>query len=304
MSAAFERAWAVLKDDNVLGEGSYRVVTRGEDPNLAYKTPSEHADGPTMNPLPVATGQALAQMGYPFAPETPIVDPKSGRTMTTQALALDDLQSMFVGLSGGLYPPPYGQNFGDYPKAYTDQRDRFFERMGWFEWPQGRDGYDVDPFLNALGLWDIRNANVGVYEDGPKVIDFGTKLPAYEPIDSGRSWSIDAARWGDVPDEKRRTFINLFGDKSLFDPWREGMNREDWRESGAYDWGAYLQALRNLQFFNDLKENPEQRRLFEFDADADPNDWIQIEDLRRAMAMNKKRKERFERELEQRGQPE
>lgn len=267
MSGAFHQAWAVLKED-FLGSGAWRKVSRGVDPNLAYKQP--HSPSVAMNPMPIAAGQALAQMGYPFAPETPIAPPTDDywqRTMTTQPLAQ----------GGDLRNPKDADDYTSEKRML--ERDRFLEQMGMKDWTQD----PREPLLHRLGVWDVGRRNVGLYDDGPKVIDFGVDINSREPVDSGHPWALRAIEWGDVPKEKRQTFTNLYSDRSMFDPW-ENTKDDTWRKEEKSNWQDYLQTIRNLQFFNDLLDNPEQKRLFEFDSEADPNDRYQVRTIREALA--------------------
>lgn len=264
MSAAFDRAWAVLKEDwESLGRGEYRQVSRGPDPGLAYKRPhatlSPTTAPPTFAP-DVATGQALAQMGLPFAPETPVLDPETNRPMATQALA-----------PRGSMLDVWNQSGGD-ERQWREMQNDFFQSMGPELGGGGQVWNENGPLFDAIGLTDVLPKNVGVYEDGPKVIDFETNIGHEDPVGSGDlHWRNRALPWAHVPKEQRREFIDLYGDKTMFDPL-QSTSDPAWNR----EWSRYLNTIRNLQFFNDLVENPEQRRLFEFDADADPNDARQV----------------------------
>lgn len=252
MSAAFERAWAVLKQDvfESLGTGQYRRVSRGPDPDLAYKRPKHNVAGylPATN---IAAGRALAQMGLPFSPETPAIDPQTGGMMTTQALA-----------PGGSMKDAWETSGGDQNQWDETQR-QFFDTMGPELGGGGMTWNERGPLLEAIGAWDIRPANLGVYEDGPKVIDFENYIPVQNHPMANSAWDLRALDWANVPDEQRRTFMNFYGDRSQFDPWQD-LELPEARDSWNREWGRYLNSLRNLQFYTDLAENPEQTRLFEF----------------------------------------
>ena len=264
MSAAFDRAWAVLKEDwESLGIGGYRQVSRGPDPDLAYKRP--HATLPPMTAPPtfardVATGQALAQMGLPFAPETPVLDPETNGLMTTQALAPDRSMSSV-----------WDRNWDR--EQWNEMENEFFDAMGPELGGGTKTWNERGPLLEALGVSDIKPDNVGVYEGGPKVIDFETNIGHEDPVGSGDMYwgHLRALPWAHVPKEQRQEFIDRYSDKAMFDPV-QSTSDPAWNQ----EWSRYLNTIRNLQFFNDLVENPEQRRLFEFDADADPNDARQV----------------------------
>jgi hypothetical protein len=270
MSAAFERAWAVLKQDvfESLGAGKYRQVSRGPDPNLAYKRPKQNVTG-NLDATSIAAGRALAQMGLPFAPETPTIDPQTGGMMTTQALA-----------PGGSMKDAWGTSGGDQDQ-WNETQSQFFDAMGPELGGGGMTWNERGPLLEALGAWDIRPANVGVYEGGPKVIDFENYIPLQNhPLGYG-AWERSALNWANVPDEQRRTFMNLYSDRSQFDPWQD-LELPGARDSWNEEWGRYLNSIRNLQFYTDLAENPEQTRLFEF-GDF-PENKTHVENVRREMS--------------------
>jgi len=83
--------------------------------------------------------------------------------------------------------------------------------------------------------------------------------------------------------EQRRTFVDLYSDRSQFDPW-DAISPETWSKENARGYGRYLNSIRALQFYNSLAEDPEQKRLFEFDPDAfgaGPDDLAQLHDYRK-----------------------
>ena len=79
-----------------------------------------------------------------------------------------------------------------------------------------------------------------------------------------------------MPDEQRRSFVNLYGDTSRFEPWNEARNRTGYL--GTQE-DLYRRGLRNLQLMSDMIDNPEQRRLFEF-ADDEGRQRLATEEWR------------------------
>ena len=293
----FDAAWSVLKQEipdlspqlQGLGLGAEKAVTRGPNPDLAYKR-GTYNEG--IHPIAVAAGNALSQMGYPFLPETPMAAlvPKATavgvqrgedgrglgakrRGIVTQPLvsstldefrdspsyrekqqALEEALNLREPVMPHRHPgsPPHSED----AKAF--KRRRYARRI-------------TDPLLsNVVGVADLHEGNIGFRDGKPYVIDFAAaNLLAGHPLDSTvrHHWINRAGDMRRLPPEQRRTFVDLYSDRSLFDPWN-AISPETWSKENARDYARYLNSIRALQFYNSLAEDPEQMRLFEFDPDA------------------------------------
>lgn len=289
-----------------LGAGSERAATRGPNPDLAYKR-GVYNEG--VSRIAVAAGNVLSQMGYPFLPETPmtalvpaaggagVMRDKDGQAMGVErrgivtqplvSLTLDkfrdapsyrEKQQAFeqaLNLREPVMPhihpgsPPHSENFKDF------HRRQYAKRI-------------TDPLLSdVVGVTDLHEANIGFRDGKPYIIDFAAaNLHAGHPIGRklGSNWWLNrAGSMRRLPPEQRRTFVDLYSDRSLFDPW-DAISGETWRKENARDYGEYLNSIRALQFYNSLAEDPEQKRLFEFDPDAfgaRPEDIEQLRDYRK-----------------------
>ena len=149
-----------------------------------------------------------------------------------------------------------------------------------------------------LGISDLGGRNTGIYGGEPKVIDAQTDRPtrmtAYSNLQNEEELVNALLR---VPKEQRRSFVDLFTDKSQFKDIAdydysnelrvpEGMSVTDAVDMGfstnkpdqhpailmtpmqmAHDaYAAYLQDVRATQLANSLIEDPYQTRLDEYDG--------------------------------------
>jgi len=309
----FDAAWSVLKQEipdlspqfQGLGSGAEKAVTRGPNPDLAYKR-GTYNEG--ISPIQIAAGNALSQMGYPFLPETPMTGlvPKATaigvkrdedgrglgaerRGIVTQPLvsstldkfrdapsyrekqqALEEALNLRESVMPHIRPdsPPHSEGFEDF------HRRQYAKRI-------------TDPLLSdVVGVADLHEGNIGFRDGKPYVIDFTARgLAGNHPIDSnsGDWWLNHAGSMRRLSPEQRQTFVNLYSDRSQFDPWN-AISGETWRKENARDYGQYLNSIRAMQFYNSLAEDPEQKRLFEFDPDAfgaRPEDIEQLHDYRK-----------------------
>ena len=309
----FDAAWSVLKQEipdlspqlQGLGVGAEKAVTRGPNPDLAYKR-GTYNEG--ISPIAVAAGNALSQMGYPFLPETPMTAlvPKASavgvqrgedgrglgakkRGIVTQPLvsltldkfrdapsyrerqqALEEALNLREPVMPHIHPgsPPHSEDYKDF------HRRQYAKRI-------------TDPLLSdVVGVADLHEGNIGFRDGKPYVIDFAAaNLHAGHPIGSnyGQWWLNRAGSMRRLSPEQRRTFVDLYSDRSQFDPWN-AISPETWSKENARDYGRYLNSIRALQFYNSLAEDPEQKRLFEFDPDAfgaGPDDLAQLHDYRK-----------------------
>ena len=280
---AFDIAWSVLKADSVavgssetpLGEGSYRqVFPNRREQNEVIKLP--HMGGQQMTNI--AAMDALAQLGYPVMPEKPVAAYKFGGVGfkgpyagTTQqranAVVYDE------GLRMENDPDTTHAERVDFQNQFRDTVQN----------PLIAYGPIQDPLMQAIGVSDVREGNTGVYDDGMKAIDFEvSKLGAYrEPTYRGDArWAATLGRLGDwlkVPNEQRRSFVNLYGDTSRFEPWNESRDNRTGYLGTQEE--LYRRGLRNLQLMSDMIDNPEQRRLFEF-ADDEGRQRLATEEWR------------------------
>lgn len=266
----FNAAWAVLKEDihltpetrDYIGEGSFRST---------YANPANQGevvkvgDKQGFNMANIAASNALAQLGYPVAPETPVmIDWQSPpihtpfrkiavtqpRANETASQKLSRLYTEHQGIPG--------------PHAPIDNFRRDFENMS-YDMERG------DPLVTAIGVNDVRKPNIGMFDDEMKTIDFETRLADYkEPRYDGSGSRLsfpNIENWLKVPDEQRRAFINLYGDREIFEPWTEARGGPFGLDAGEPN---YRRSVRNLEFMNDVIDNPEQRRLFEYIDE----DWV------------------------------
>ena len=253
----FDAAWAVLKEDIQLtpgsrayiGEGAFRSTyanpaTQGEVVKVGNKAGFNMAN--------IAASNALAQLGYPVAPETPV--------MVDWQSTLDQNPRRMMAVTQQRAPQTAGGRLKTL-QASEKEKNKFID-----EYDDFRDELTRrDRLTDTIGLRDVRLANVGMFDDGMKTIDFETGLgsygePRYDGTGRAHHWP-NIAEWLDVPDEQRRAFINLYGDRSIFEPWDEARSQPFGLDSGE---DLYRRNARNLEFMSDVIDNPEQRRLFEF----------------------------------------
>jgi len=261
---AFDAAWAVLKAEKVsvsglpIGEGGFRqVFPNRRNRNEVIKLP--HMGGQQMTNI--AAMDALAQLGYPVMPETPVLAYRIGSTLqgpypgTTQPRANAVVSDEKARLSN--HPDTTWDEQVDFQNQFRDT----------VQHPLITYGPIQDPLMRAIGVRDVREANTGIYDDGMKAIDFETmnlganKEPNYSKRE-GFTGMPQLDYWLKVPDEQRRSFINIYGDTSRFEPWNEARNPRTGYLGTQEE--LYRRGLRNLQLMNDMIDNPEQRRLYEF----------------------------------------
>jgi len=243
-----------------MGEGSFRqVFPNRRNRNEVIKLPNMGGQQMTN----IAAMDALAQLGYPVMPETPVLAYKIGGTVqgpypgTTQPRANAVVSDEKARLSND--PDTTWQEQTDFQNQFRDT----------VRHPLITYGPIQDPLMQAIGVTDVREANTGIYDDGMKAIDFEVmnlgahREPTYD--ENGQKWASTMPRlkdWLKVPDEQRRSFINIYGDTSRFEPWNDARNPRTGYLGTQEE--LYRRGLRNLQLMNDMIDNPEQRRLFEF----------------------------------------
>lgn len=261
----FDAAWSVLKEDiqltpetrDYIGEGSFRsTYAHPNNPNEVVKVGNRSG----FNMSNIAAMNALAQLGYPVVPETPVMSTWQGteaheprpEIAVTQPRAIETLRDV--------------QKNPELSPTEKEEMAEVFRQEVYF--PMSVDGPIRDPLMRAIGIRDVRDANTGIYHDGMKTIDFETDLEAHrEPTyDGWGSWYAtmpDFPSWLHVPPEQRRAFINLYSDRSLFEPWNDA-RRAGQLPSLSIPERYHWAGVRNLQLLNDMIDNPEQMRLFEF----------------------------------------
>lgn len=270
----FDAAWSVLKAEKVsitnaespLGAGSFRQVFPNRR-NMREVIKVPHMGGQQMTNI--AAMDAMAQLGYPVMPEKPVLGYAVGGpggiagpiAATTQPRANAVVSDEMARLAN------------DGNTSWEDQIAFQHQFRDTVHHPLIQYGPIQDPLMQAIGVRDVREANTGVFDDGMKAIDFEvSNLGAHhEPGYSGRDrWGSmpHLDKWLKVPDEQRRSFINLYGDRSRFEPWNEARNAHGYL--GVQE-GLYRRGLRNLQLMNDIIDNPEQRRLYEFHDPQSPS---------------------------------
>ena len=261
----FDAAWAVLKEDiqltpesrDYISEGSYRsTYANPVNPGQVVKV----GDKGGFNMANIAASNALAQLGYPVAPETPVMVDWQSTSTQSPSRKIAVTQPRASETAGQKLSRLYTEHQGiPGPHAAIDNFRSDFEDMS-YDMERG------DPLVTAIGVGDVRRANVGVFDDEMKTIDFETRLgshsePLYDGTGTTHPYWPDIGTWLNVPDEQRRAFINLYGDRSIFEPWEEARSQPFGLDSGE---DRYRRNVRNLEFMSDVIDNPEQRRLFEF----------------------------------------
>lgn len=260
----FDTAWVVLKEDiqltpesrDYISEGSFRA-TYGNPVNPGQVVKVGDKGG--FNMANIAASNALAQLGYPVAPETPVMVDWQPTSTQSPFRKIAVTQPRANETAGKKLSRLYTEHAGiPGPHAAIDNFRRDFEDMS-YDMERG------DPLVTAIGVSDVRKPNVGVFDDGMKTIDFETGLsdfkePRYDGSGSRLSFP-NIVNWLAVPDEQRRAFISLYGDRGIFEPWEEARGGPFGLDSGEPN---YRRNVRNLEFMSDVIDNPEQRRLFEY----------------------------------------
>jgi len=235
--------------------GAYRAVHIPEDPTKPVtKRPHRVHRIPAATFQDVAFTHALASMGLPIVPETPGHD-------------------------------AYGA-YSTQPQVEQPEREDYdhktIERMA--------SKIKEHPVARAMGINDINNwKNTGMMQGKPVVVDpmyrggasisgameamtqgretrGRTGFPGMRgEVAPGRRVSSDIQHVHDVPSEQLEQFIQKLPPVSAFDVWRDTHNKESWDSHRT----RYARILDALKLFQDMKKNPKQSRIFDWD-DSSP----------------------------------
>jgi len=324
---AFDTAWLVLKNERELrqiGEGGYRAVYAGDNKNEVIKVPRsptydfELSHNALMN--------AFAQLGYPVEPEKlQILPPHRAINPNTADMAMAPVTVR------PFHSPAYTQRRMDSGRHSIgemmdyDERDIQDDLLGVHGYNlYGRKDLRDNTSPAAFNMSDLKNRNLGVFDGKVKALDALTRRPT--KLMESHSVTLPH-RLADLPEEERRSLVNLFTDKSQFqdiadfdfsrddtmsigerkkmresDPrklrdlgYRMGFRGTHYRTpmEAAHDaYAAYLQDVRAMQLANSIVEDPYQTRIDEF---VDPNEEVEslssFDERARAMKLGQARRE-------------
>lgn len=339
MGVAFDTAWQVLKEERIpnlmhYGEGGYRNVYQedGDDFGEVTKIPKYGMDKRDLTHN--AMMNAFAQLGYPVEPEnlkiipehhvtdsfakprkfvpfkTPVFTQRMADFINTVPLRFERhlsrgrrdmtankqrinrqiLLDRLLGRKQDVYTTRYGVPLSDKRREeiYAEHRENVPD------FPLSETSLPYE-----LGISDIGDRNTGIYAGKPKVIDAQTDRPSRMSYsDNNEKALVDALL--EVPKEQRRSFVDLFTDKSQFKDIAdydysneprvpEGMNDREAGKLGFISgylqptpltpmqiahnaYAAYLEDVRATQLANSLIEDPYQTRLDEYDGSKEMSD--------------------------------
>ena len=242
---AFADAWAFLKaDDSDKASGMYREATIPFDRRKPVtKVSSNLEKRPFADRFgTLAISQALADMGKPIIPETPI---RGGKTEQVQ---MDEV-----------FGRDYKYDYGN--QSNKDELDRITE----------------DPLMQFLNLKDVKGANVGIKDGQVRVFDpsYGLFASRYKnPIDYQRgivSGNI-TSNFPHVDAEELNDLTQRVKDyRPAFDVWREHGDLRSWQEQ----MNDYLRTSNTLSFLNSIKQDPQQKKLFEYGDNPQYNQMVE-----------------------------
>ena len=335
MGVAFDTAWQVLKEERIpnlihYGEGGYRKVYAEDGDDFGEELTKIPKYGMNEGDLTHnATMNALAQLGYPIEPEnlkiipehhitdtlskprkfvpfkTPVFTQRMADSINTVPLRLEmsrgrrsmaaDKQrinrQILLDRLLGRKQDPHTVGFGDLLSDKKREQIYAEHRGSVPDFPLSETSLPYE-----LGISDIGGRNTGIYGGEPKVIDAQTDRPSGIAYADNNEMELVNALLR-VPKEQRRSFVDLFTDKSQFKDIAdydysneprvpEGMSITDAVKMGfstnkpdqyppilmtpmemAHDaYADYLQDVRALQLANSLIEDPYQTRLDEYDG--------------------------------------
>lgn len=221
----FEEAYLLLKD--AVRSGMYRHATIPDDKrkpvNKVSKDPTRHPFANRFGTM--AISQALADMGKPIVPETPMRDGSVNQEQMDRV---------------------FGPGRHDFDGHYMDVAD-----------------IASDPIMGALNLSDTKGSNVGMKDNRVKVFDpsYLTLGIQRNGINAGHMNNA-MKRFTKVPKEELQDFTNKVTNykSTLNDNWGHLGTLEDWQSQME----NYLNAKNDLQFVNSIVQDPAQKKLFEF----------------------------------------
>lgn len=242
---AFADAWAFLKaDDSDKASGMYREATIPFDKRKPVtKVSSDLRERPFADRFgTLAMSQALADMGKPIIPETPISDGK------TEQVQMDEV---------------FGRS-GKYDYRNQSNKDEL-------------DRITNDPLMQFLNLKDVKGANVGIKDGQVQVFDpsYGLFASRYKnPIDYQRG-IVNSNITSNFPhvdaDELNELTQRVKDYRPAFDVWREHGDLRNWQQQ-MHD---YLRTSNTLSYLNSIKQDPYQKKLFEYGDNPQYNQMVE-----------------------------
>ena len=242
---AFADAWTFLKAvDSDKASGMYREATIPFDKRKPVTKVSLDSNlHPFANRFAtLALSQALADMGKRVVPETPI--------------------------RGG--------------KVQQAQMDKVFGRRGRHDYDNKTNHDEVqnivnEPIMGLLGLADAKAPNVGIKDGQVQIFDpsYRTFASSYiNPIDyeQGYIGGNITRNFPHVDAEEMNELTQRVKDyRPAFDAWREHGDLPIWQEG----MNNYLLTSNALSFLNSIKQDPNQRKLFEYGNNPQYNQMVE-----------------------------
>lgn len=305
---AFDAAWSVVKQEYPViqqdfnlpthrGEGARAAVFQPEGQEIVYKIPKSQdivrganpppSDGSLVvdNPLflhEIATMNALSQLGYPIEPERPAM----ARTIPADWMADVSREPRTV----RALTQRAANAMGDYRGSKHPSRKEHAGIQAIIDSYSGWGADQDDPLMRYVSAHDIRPANIGVFDGEAKILDMQSNAPSSAFTNMVEN-EAQFNRLMDLPDEQRRSFTELFSDKSQFDPWRTQQAYQSVNDlsNRAFDraYAQYLNRVNNLKNTSSFIDDPYQTRLEEFGDD----DWTkQAYEKAREAVLDRRRK--------------
>ena len=252
---AFDDAWAFLKaDDSDKARGMYREATIPSDKR---KPVTKVSLRPEVHPFAnrfatLALSQALADMGKPVVPETPI---RGGKVQQAQ---MDEV----FGKRGKF---DYGSISDSLP---TEQFPHY---------PQPVSNILNEPIMGLLGLADAKAPNMGIKDGQVQIFDpsYRTFASSFiNPIDYKRGF-VGGNITGNFPRVDAKELNELTQRvkdyRPAFDVWREHGDLQNWQQG----MDNYIRTSNALSFLNSIKQDPQQKKLFEYGDNPQYNQMME-----------------------------
>ena len=314
---AFDAAWSVIKQEYPLiqqdfklpmyrGEGARAAVFQPEGQENVYKIPKSQDTVRGANPPPsdgsfvvdnppflheIATMNALSQLGYPIVPERPAM----ARTIPADWMADVPREPRTIrALTQRAADSMGGDAVEDYLTRRKLTRSKHPGISALSEQYGGWGADQDDALMRYVRAEDIRPANIGVFGGEAKILDMQSGLPVSTWDNQPIANHTNLERMMTLPDEQRRSFVELFGDKSQFDPWRTQQAYQSVNDlsNRAFDkaYAEYLNRVNNMKNMSSFIDDPYQTRLEEF-GEGDEADFnrLRINQARQAV-LNRRRK--------------
>tara|TARA_R100000908_G_C3717083_1_gene121366 strand:- start:131 stop:919 length:789 start_codon:yes stop_codon:yes gene_type:complete len=255
MMFAFVDAWAFLKaDDSDKASGAYREATIPFDKRKPVtKVSSDLRKRPFADRFgTLAISQALADMGKPIIPETPISDGKTEQVQMDEVFGRSGRHDY-----GSINDSPKSKHFPHFPQQVTNILN--------------------EPIMGLLGLADVKGPNVGIKDRRVQIFD-----PSYRTFASRFKTPIDYKQ-GFVDSNITNNFPHVDADelneltqrvkdyRPAFDVWREHGDLRNWQQQ-MHD---YLRTSNTLSFLNSIKQDPQQKKLFEYGDNPQYNQLVE-----------------------------